>query len=625
MNEGKGSVSLSQPVRTVAFTCDFLRFSLVDETPVSFQPRNLRWLREMLAAPLRHAAPDLVIRDVLPPMTGASFALAAGDTAELDDYRQDPEAAWARRYDAAQLTLFPGVLAELCEHDLVIGFELPPSLKRYLYLHDRAYLSFCVHPLRFLRDLCFGVTTNEPHIAMELRKCEINPQEVERQVHRFCALFRRRQLAACAIPRDLPVLIGQTERDSVLIKEDRFDTWEHHSDALDRLIAPYDALVFIEHPLRASSATAAEHLRSHHGKAVVTTNANGYGVLMSNPAIPKVITLASSLGVEAEAIGLETQFLSSDPRRKFVVDTVDQPGGDAANGHAVMGVEFWRAILAGVGSTVNAKRPTNKPRDDFVLGEHYIRNSLESWSYRALQFGLDIRPARKTFLQSDGLEPARRNQLLGGLLSFEQASELEPRDAIRQARLEGLQLHLLDPPVRSGEMRAIAMGSPASGAYLAEGFHALESWGVWSSALCSSMVFPVARTAVAQRTLLRVTLKLQAYESLLPSAPVLRIDHLSSTLAYVFFRSGERSTQSVVVEFPVHSTLERLHFELTALESPASRGKSTDARWLGFALHEIEVVCVPDDPQRKQRSCTLWGILPESVQGAHTGVAGKGE
>jgi hypothetical protein len=75
--------------------------------------------------------------------------------------------------------------------------------------------------LRFLRDLCFNITTNSPAVARHIELETVPQGEIDRQVRRFRALFRRRLLPALAIPRGVPALIGQTEFDSVLIKDGR--------------------------------------------------------------------------------------------------------------------------------------------------------------------------------------------------------------------------------------------------------------------------------------------------------------------------------------------------------------------------------------------------------------------
>ena len=612
MTEGASTIDLSHPIRRVAFTCDFLRFAPEEHGYSSFQPRNLAWLVEVLtgaSAWKRHGAE---VSLVMPPMGIEAFSRALGNAAALADYRESADHAWARRYDVAEPDIFAPVFEQLCEHDLVVGFEMAPTIRRRLHAKRRPYINFYIHPLRFLRDLCLGVTTNVPTIAASLRAHEIAQHEIDTQVRRFRALFLRQQLAACAIPPELPVLVGQTERDSVLIRGGRFIGWEDFADELDHRLAAFDEVVFLEHPYRPTSGTILEHLRSMHGKTVIATNANGYGVMFSNSEIPAVLTLASSLGVEALALGLSTHFLLDDPRHKFLVPEVDVPA-QGTYGHGVLTAEFWDAVLSGDSPKIAV--PKKAPFDDFPLGEHYLRNSLEAWSFRALQYGLGDIGSRKTLVPTEALMPQRRDALLSALTGA--ATPVAPQRAIERAHALGMQLDFLDPPLALGELREVALNGPSATTYLAYGFHALESWGGWSSDIRSQLVLPVGPAALQSHARLDISMRVRAFDGLLPDAPVLRISSGNQLVGYVFFRASGLNQQTINFTLTPSSPLCRIDLEMTDLESPAAKGLSADQRWLGFALSRLTVVCAapttPAEAESPSATCQLWGISAEPV------------
>ena len=154
------------------------------------------------------------------PAEGSAVAVAGAlGPASLADYVDDAELAWARRHNNDGVTDFSGQLDALASADLVVGFELPPSLKRHLHGQGRPYISFHVHALRLLRDLCLGASTNCPDIARALQDLVLPASEITRQVHHHRALCLNRSLPLLKFPAGLPVLIGQTERDSVLIRD----------------------------------------------------------------------------------------------------------------------------------------------------------------------------------------------------------------------------------------------------------------------------------------------------------------------------------------------------------------------------------------------------------------------
>jgi hypothetical protein len=616
MTQAPAAIELPRPVNSVAFTCDFLRFAITDQGYSSFQPRNLAWLVEVLAGAGAWQSFGVETSVVMPPRDCAALESAIGSSAALTDYRDSADYAWALRYDRAEPDVFDSVFERLCQHDLVVGFEMAPTIRRLLHTRRKPYLNFYIHPLRFLRDLCLGATTNCPTIADSLRATAVGQHEIDSQVRRYRALFLRRQLALCTVPPGLPVLVGQTERDSVLIKEGRFAGWEDFADDIDRLLADFDEVVFLEHPYRPSSGPVLEYLRSVHGKTVIATNANSYGVLLSNGVIPMVLTLASSLGVEASAMGLQTRFLLADPRRKLELPEFELPI-ESAFGHGVLGAPFWSSTF-GQGPT---RRMLGRSGQDnsFALGDHYLRNSLDAWSFRALQSGLTGMTGRKTMLPASTLTPQRNEELLGHLTGSELPVSM-PR-AIEEARAHDIQLTLLDPPLRVGERREIPVSGPQANHYLATGFHPPEAWGGWSSEPMSQLVFAVGADTVAQGGQLDVSMSVRVFEGLLVCAPVMRIRCDGHLVGYVFFRSSGLNAQTVEFSLRPRTPICRVDLEMTDLGTPSAEGASADRRWLGFALSQLTVACSKlIDAPSSARHTLLWGVGTDPVTLGGNGV-----
>lgn len=607
MIECASTVDISSRVRRVAFTCDFLRFAPCETGYTSFQPRNLAWLVEVLTGAGAWKHRGIQVSVVTPPQEAPFFERALGSPAALADYRLNADHAWARRYDVDEPDVFGSVFDQLCDADLVVGFEMSPTIKRQLHARGRPYLNYFVHPLRFLRDLCLGATTNSASIASALRSHQIAHGEVDAQVRRFRALFLRQKFAACAIPKGLPVLVGQTECDSVLVRDGRFFRWDDCADELSNRLAGFDSVVFLEHPYRSSSRNVVEYLRSIHGKTVIATNANSYGVIFANPDIPAVITLASSLGVEAQAAGLETCFLLDDPRRKFLVPEVDRPISpqQGAYGHGVLEAPFWDEVLKAGSSP--GRSAVGSHLDSFHLGEHYLRNSLDAWSFRPLQSGVTSMTSRKALIPSGTLTSERRDALLGAMLG--DAHPVPPARAIARASTLGLRLDFLDAPLILGERREVALDGPAAAAYLVHGFHPFESWGGWSSELSSKIVIPVGAEALARHAQLDISMRVRAFEGLLHRAPVMRVSSEGQLLGFVFFRATGANQQTISFTVTPSSPLCRIDLELSDLESPAEGGFSFDQRWLGFALSQFTVAChAPASGESDLDSCQVWGI-----------------
>lgn len=607
MTSPASTMTVCPQLRRVGLVGDFLRFEINGDRCTNFQPRNLAWLGQILAPAIRGAAPGLTFETVLAPDRLDLMHAACDNSDALQRYCDDALMAWAALYDAPRLDCFAPLLSRLLSYDLIVGFELPPVVRRHLHTHGKPYLNLFVHPLRFLRDLCFGASTNAEWIHRALMQCAVDDIEVQQQAHRHIGMFRRRQLPGLAIPAGLPVLIGQTERDSVLIHEGQFDTWASHADTLNGLLSDHDAVVFVEHPYRPHSTRTVQEIRSATGKTVISTNANGYGVLMSNDKIPFVATLASSLGVEAAAIGHETHFLLSDPRDKFMVDKVDLPAATPL-GHAVLMSNFWRQVLGT--KPVNAKFDTDVGMP-FPLGDNYLRNSLDAWAYRGLQGDTPHAGVRKTFATGEGLTETRQGQLLAGLFDYAPSKGCTTTEALNRAQQSGVHVELLDAPLTIGETRTLALSSPSAQALLVSGFHPPEPWGCWTSELRSELLVSVAPEAVVSGCELDITMQLRLYDGLAEVCPVLKLSSADDVLGFIFFRP-QSLRQHIRLIVPAHEPLTLLQLELSHIESPAARSESVDSRWLGVGLESLTMQCQPiqksgvsEDPSAE---LLTWGL-----------------
>ncbi len=569
-------------IGSVAFAGDFMRFTPTAGGYRSGQSQNVRWLFELVGAlPLWREAGvrvSLPMPDAL--MTRLRRSAAPGTPWQA--YVDNAESAWARSYDELAYPEFTAFFDELASHDLVIGFELPPALKRHLHGLSVPYLSLCIHPVRFLRDLVLGATTNAPSLAARLRTIGIGDDEVAVQARRFRAMFAKQRAAALALPSGLPLLAGQTERDSVLIQGGRFFDWVDCADAAAQALEPYPEVVLLEHPLRPSSASIVGFLRNRLGKTVIATNVNAYAAIFAPQPAPLMLTLASSLGVEARAAGMAAHFLLDDPRRQLSTPGVDIDDM-AMLGHTVLTAAFWEGVL----TDGDAVPPP--PSDRFLYGDHYLRDTMGAWAYGPLRTGLHELRVRKVMAPAAALEPARRGDLLAALVGLPPGAEVTPA----ATAAAGVELVVKPPPtlpLQAHSGAVVDLSGDTALQHLVEGFHAPEHWGCWSHDLHCVIEIPVSPAAAGCE--LTVTLPIRAFEGMLDHAPVLRISSGGTLLAYVFFRRDGPSPLDVRVRLRARAPTSRIELDLSRRASSAVLGNG-DNRWLGIALTRMTLTCEP--------------------------------
>jgi hypothetical protein len=588
----------------IGLTCDFLRFALQGVTVTNFQNRNLAWLAEILRVPLAQAA-GTSISMVMASENLAIFKKELNCDTMLSEYVEDANAAWARNYDAPECPVFEPLLDLLCQQDLIVGFEIPPSIKRYLHSNSKRYISLYIHPIRYLRDLCFGTTTNCPDILRVINAYVIDRNEIDRQAGRFSGLFTRLRLPACTLPTNVPLLIGQTNYDSVLINNGNFSDWENFRELITCLLSPFDTVAFLEHPYQLNSAKTLEFLRNTLQKNVIATRGNSYGMIFSNRQTPLVLTLSSSLAVEAESIGHIARYLLNDPRRKFLVEGIDQPHF-AMLAHTVLDANFWSAILKGI----KEEGPPHQEAGCFFLGDNFLRNSLEAWSFRSLQNGLTVEPSVRTLISSSSATPERLDQLAASFCGIEETEMITRLQASSQARNNGIDFRKLEPPVAPYQRVDLPINTPEGAHYLISGFHTAENWGVWSSEHRSSLLIPFS-TVGSPYARLRIEIHIKVYSGIGNQSPVLRLSFNGHSVGFAFFRPPHIDMQRLIMELDAAPPFLQIDFELTDVQSPSVYSGSMDSRMLGFGLARVTVEHLGDAEEiRPAQECQLWGIDP---------------
>jgi hypothetical protein len=561
--------------RRVVFIGDVARFEVVGGRCVNDQFRNVEWLRCLLTAGEWWGSCGLHVENLHPRPGSYSLSEAVDDPNLAERYCIEPHKAWASQFEGDELRVFRRLLDSAASADLVIGFELPPALKRALNGRGVRYVSFSIHPVRMLRDLCFGATTNDARIADALAISEVSTTEIANDVRRLRAMVRYKAAAIHALPERAPVLLGQTANDSILIDRGRFAEWSDYEAVLSSRLSPSRTIVFLEHPSSPGNAGTCEYLRSRIGKTVVRVRGNAYALLLANSSIGPIYTLCSSLGVEAQLFGKEVTFLVDDPRRKQSV-----PEADIAYvgplGHACLATDLWQAILSN-SETSSASIGANC--SSFALGDGYLRETLWPWAYDLVRSGFHGATVRKIIMPSSDVADDELASLDSALRSCAVTS-------VPQARGD-LDVVSIPRPVRDGEQRSVGPRDIEFESLLLDGFHPVEPWGCWTSRHESRLRFVCSRSERDAPRTLRVSLDVVCFEGVLSRCPVLSVYLNERLLGVALFRPGDAGSALLTIEVPVEGGSADLQCKFTDLGSPD--GGNSGRRLVGWGLVRVTV------------------------------------
>jgi len=334
----------TEPVspRRIVFTGDFLRPNPAGDRPT--QHHNIRWLRNLVSSQLAMATrlPHSVFSWGAADVNDGGLGI--GDVQAFYQLLALPLTikAWASIHAADRLPWrLEAVLDHVFHDSLVVGFELPPYLEKFLTRRRIPWVGFTVHPVRFLDDLLLGTRSNIP--AVQER---IFPHRISEDYIRTMAGVQK-AAAARYFPdkvRDGSALfLMQTWYDQSQIENGEFVSAERYIDQIAGIAAQHQEFLIKEHPMAPNPATPVLRARIANHRMV---KGNVYGYL-SIPEIRTIATISSSVRQEAGYFGVAGRALLGDAvlLRRY-------PGDPA---HGFVGIEggflapdFWRDILAPV-------------------------------------------------------------------------------------------------------------------------------------------------------------------------------------------------------------------------------------------------------------------------------------
>lgn len=557
---------------------------------------NTRWLAGILSSGLGHPPARQTI--ILPRQNEAGFLADLNDSDLAEAYRQSPVNGWLNGHDAnVSGAAFAPLLEQVPEDALVVGFELPPTIRRRLAFGGRRYISVHIHPLRFLPDLIFGIYSNCPKLQAILANAVVPDAAVRKQVAHLSARIARLQPAQAMLPPGCPVLFGQTVADASLIVDGRFSEWGDYRETLAKLLKGHKHLGFVRHPHANWPRDLLAWLSDGLGATVIAMEGNAYPIIMSGEPLGPVVSLSSSIGVEAELFGHRSQFLIGDPRELFAVQGLDNQT-QIMVGHRFLERALWAAISEG-------SRPSEEvPSDPFHLGASHVRSTLETWSFTGLTGNEPLPRCSKIILPSDRCHPDERNRLLTSLVPDCEAYRPDCTALIEDA----VYLRSLPPALKIGETWQWDGSQELLDLPGLDDLEPYDGDGAWLAGGECRISLPLRRGRAPN---VRVSghLQFSFFRGLLDRFPVLLLRADGAPVAALVHRGRDDPYHEMPFAFTAATgRICRLSIEISHAASPQALGMGDDPRQLAVKLHRLSVTVAAADNTDMTTHLPLWGF-----------------
>lgn len=186
------------------------------------------------------------------------------------------------------------------EDTAIIGFEINPIDKTFLDSRAIPWINIEIHPIRFLEDLYFSVTSSFA-FDFDLLSCN------ENQIHFTANTLKLKNLEQkLDIKDNALIIVGQTPRDKSLYFDHEFKSLLHYIKKLEKLCESHDAIYFRPHPIE-TDVEVDEAIIKRFGVSILPDM--NYYDLLSADQVSTICGISSSSLYEAKYFGKAVTFL----------------------------------------------------------------------------------------------------------------------------------------------------------------------------------------------------------------------------------------------------------------------------------------------------------------------------
>jgi predicted HAD superfamily hydrolase len=258
---------------------------------------------------------------------------------------------------------------------LIIGYELSLSTRELLDKHGYTYVDIWLHPIRFLDDILFAFSSNNSKIFQKLKKFNIDESVYYLYADRFKISTYKgfKRYNSLRLKENSALFIGQTMEDKAILKDGIMLNITHFAQRMSDLAKQYSIIYYSRHPFAKNDENVMKYISAN--PSISTINDPAY-VLLAQKEIIKVISISSSVALEAKYFDKDVEFLY-----KPVIDFSKKRGLEAYITvlQDFISPHFWSHILSPV-MNVNTCKEVK-----FFVQKDKLRDMLGFyWSYKVV-------------------------------------------------------------------------------------------------------------------------------------------------------------------------------------------------------------------------------------------------
>lgn len=346
-------------IKQILISCDLTRVKMQNDSVTSFHSVRVKKYYDLLSWQISQGT-GLPVK--LLQCSNSGFSLE--NFYRLANVPLKDEKSWVSIYDINYISEeLKQYYRSMIEESLVVYIEMSETQKKLHNMLRIPYIDISVHPVRFMSDHYFLMSTNDSNLFNRLKEHELD----ERQFYIGARLLKVQiDQKPCRVENNSVLLIGQTSLDRSLMKKNKLYSLNDYIKDIEKLSASAAVVYFKPHPY-VKDDTLYSALRDIPNLRFISSNT--YEMLASE-GITKVFGISSSVLYEAKYFEKESLFFN----KKFeMFNNEFSENNYVSIGYDIFQPRFWEYVVYG---TKNSKEI------NLSLDSNWIRASLDDfWSY----------------------------------------------------------------------------------------------------------------------------------------------------------------------------------------------------------------------------------------------------
>ncbi len=233
------------------------------------------------------------------------------------------------------------VISDYFSGSLVIAFELHPILQKGFDILNIPYVKLMNHPIRYMDDIFFGITSSSIDTFHKLRKYEISDQ----YYYKYAMLLKAESgvkefLGKVKIPENSAVFFAQTNVDCSLLNGNKIVNLFDYKEKFLEICNSYSNVYYKIHPFDKNREVIKFVNSIPNVKILYPNDINVYDIL-SNDNVKKCFSISSGSLYEAKYFGKSVEYFLKQPF-DFVNDFQDGEVFDYKNTYIPIYKTFWK-------------------------------------------------------------------------------------------------------------------------------------------------------------------------------------------------------------------------------------------------------------------------------------------